>query len=328
MLVAGLLAAALAECPDNHNQPVEDSSQRFCCTADTAPTEAEWGLPGTNHECYTGNDVCSVASPAFRCCGIQSLGGNTNGYAICEAHESKDECDNGAPISYEWCGDTTTEPECEIGTTYSKCYLAEMPTEPTEALLCRSATEDFRCCVISPTVSPPASFCYASFDDTLYAGIQPCNNDITTTSSGWSVRCPNPTTTTTNLEHCTGDYDKPVIVPIKGDFIDERFCCTAATESVFDNWGPAGATNHECYKGNDVCAVASPSFRCCGIRADANGYAHCLGLQKKSCDNIGNPSYQWCPDTTTTTANLEPAAIAAIAVTPVLIIAAAAGTAL
>lgn len=99
-------------------------------------------------------------------------------------------------------GATTTEPECEIGTTYSSCDLAEMPTDPTEALLCRSATEDFRCCVISPTVTPPASFCYASFDDTTYAGIQPCSNDITTTTSyGWSVRCPNPTTTTTtNLE--------------------------------------------------------------------------------------------------------------------------------
>ena len=114
MLVAGLLAAALAECPQNYGQPVEYTSEvfvneRFCCTAATPSNQDEWGLLGTNHECYTGNDVCSVASPAFKCCGIQSGGGDTNGYAICRAFETKDECS----ISYQWCGDTTTTTNLE-----------------------------------------------------------------------------------------------------------------------------------------------------------------------------------------------------------------------
>ena len=70
------------------------------------------------------------------------------------------------------------------------------------------------------------------------------------------------------------------------------------------------------------CDVAH-DYRCCG-KDETDGLSYtCFDLDQNEC--LG---YHWCaPDATSNTA-LEPAAIAAIAATPVLIIAAAAGVAL
>jgi hypothetical protein len=78
----------------------------------------------------------------------------------------------------------------------------------------------------------------------------------------------------------------------------------------------------------DVCKVATPTYQCCAL---GQGGVFCTDISTQHECNTpddNDPTMifrQWCGDTDT---NLEPAAVAAIAATPLLIIAAAAGVAL
>jgi hypothetical protein len=154
----------VATCPDNYNRPVESDylsptaiDARFCCTQTTNPNHGQWGDPGTNHDCYTGPNVCAVASPAFRCCGIETMGGKTGGYAQCLELETKDQCDG----SYQWCG--TTEPPTadttkavEENFVYEKggCDHLDVFTtrvtnsDETSTMCCRPDTPKFKDCIL------------------------------------------------------------------------------------------------------------------------------------------------------------------------------------
>ena len=103
----------------------------------------------------------------------------------------------------------------------------------------------------------------------------------------------------------------------------EEVCCNQP------NAGDVMKTSEWCYHWlppvtPEICQVARNN-RCC--RKYIDGYIFCEDSSQSNCPEDQN--HIWCPVTTTTTTTaLEPAAIAAIAATPIFLIAAAAGTAL
>lgn len=179
----------------------------------------------------------------------------------------------------------------------------------SKEFLCQPALANFQCCFAG---LPNVAFlkCADVPQGSVIEGITYCpSNEIT---QWWG-----PSTATvwcgddSNACAKTGDFTARVTY---SDPVTRTYCCRPNTQGASD-----------CYGGNgdDICNIATPTYPCC---FDGPNGPVCTDTYTTAHECKRREQATWCGDTDTTT--LEPAAIAAIAVTPVLIIAAAASVAL